>query len=91
YYFGYEPGKMMALSSDRVFQDPLHVLPERQRRLKVARGEKPYLYTISSDRKVSIVRKRWKLEKWEEVRDEILQFQLRDEKLLEGNHGTEEL
>ncbi|MCX7985846.1 MAG: hypothetical protein N2662_02770 [Bacteroidales bacterium] len=75
YYFGYEPGKMMALSSDRVFQDPLHVLPERQRRLKVARGEKPYLYTIASDRKVSIVRKRWKLEKWEEVIEEIPQFQ----------------
>lgn len=62
YYFGYEPGKMMVLSSDRDFENPLHDLPERKRRKHVGRGEKPYLYTIASDRKVSLVRKRWKSE-----------------------------
>lgn len=62
YYFGYEPGKMMVLSSDKNFENPIHKLPERQRRMKVGRGEKAYLYTIASDRKVSLVRKRWKAE-----------------------------
>lgn len=74
YYFGYEPGKMMVLSSDKNFEVPIRQLPERQRRKKVQRGDKPYLYTIASDRRVNLVRKRWKSEKVDEDLFEIQQF-----------------
>jgi hypothetical protein len=74
YYFGYEPGKMTVLSSDKNFENPIHQLPERQRRMKVKRGEKPYLYTIATDRKVNLVRKRWKSEKIDEDMIEMLQY-----------------
>jgi hypothetical protein len=60
FYFGYEPGKMMSLSSNKAFEVPIRLLPERQRRLKVPRGKKPYEYTVATDRKLNIVRRRWK-------------------------------
>ncbi len=80
YYFGYEPGKMTTLSSDKIFENPIRELPERHRRLKVPRGEKPYLFTIASDRRVNAVRKRWKEGKVSEEFFEDLFYQLEEEK-----------
>jgi hypothetical protein len=76
YYFGYEPGKMTTLSSDKRFETPIHYLPERQRRMKVKRGEKPYLYTIASARKINLVRMRWKADKAAEYLIENPQYLL---------------
>ncbi len=87
YYFGYTPGKMQVLSSDKKFQYPIHDLPERQRRLKVPRGQKPYLFTIATDKKVSSVLKRWKTG-INEKHEEFEQIIYPENELNEEDSGT---
>ncbi|MGC8803665.1 MAG: hypothetical protein ACP5PS_07840, partial [Bacteroidales bacterium] len=61
---------------------PIRNLPERKRRMHVGRGEKPYLYTIASDREVSLVRKRWKSEiSGREFIDNLQRIEILDEEV----------
>jgi hypothetical protein len=60
YYFGYTRGTMQVLSSDQDFVLPIRELGDRDRTQKVERGQTPYTYLISTDRKMQIVKNRWK-------------------------------
>ena len=48
YYFGYNRGVMQVLSSNQHFVDAIKDIRNRKRKLKVDRGEKPYIYMVST-------------------------------------------
>lgn len=60
YYFAYTRGTMHVLSSDPNFIQPIKELKDDQRILKVSRGQMPYLFIISSERKKNMFYQRWK-------------------------------
>ena len=97
FYFNYSKGKMETLSSDKVFEMPIHNLPERKRRMKTERGKPQYLYQISTMRKMSGVKTRWKtglsdeLKEFIETSTELEEIMIReDNNQNNGNNNEQE-
>lgn len=59
FYIAYTRGTMHVTSSDKVFNTMIRELPENERTLKVPRGQSPYSFTMSTERKLQMLRKRW--------------------------------
>lgn len=60
YYFGYTRGTMQVASSDKDFNDPIRELNDNERTLKIERGQTPYTFLMGTERKMLLVRNRWK-------------------------------
>ncbi len=59
YYFGYTRGVMQVLSSNRTFTETIMNMKTKERKLKSPKGETPYNYLISTDRKKNMFYRHW--------------------------------
>jgi hypothetical protein len=60
YYFGYTRGTFQVLSSDqKYFNDPIRNLSDNDRTVKVSRGQTPFTFLVSGERKKNLVVNRW--------------------------------
>ena len=60
YYFGYTRGTLQVLSSDQKgFNEPIRNLKDDDRTLKVSRGQMPFTFLVSTERKKAMVLNRW--------------------------------
>lgn len=58
-YFGYTRGVMQTLSSNKVYVETIMNMKTRERKLKTSRGQTPYSFLISTDRKKNNFYRRW--------------------------------
>ncbi len=59
YYFGYTRGVMQTLSSNRVYVETIMNMKTKDRKMKTSRGQTPYNFLISTDRKKNNFYRRW--------------------------------
>lgn len=85
YYFGYTRGVLQTISSNLLYNEALMDLPARKRKLKKRRGEKPYIYMISTHEKMQRFLMQFNTRFHEQTRESIL-----DEEEIERMHNQEE-
>jgi len=59
YYFGYTPGVLQVLSSNKNFNEPLLEIKADKRHIKGVNGETPYDYSVASTDRKNKFLKRW--------------------------------
>lgn len=59
YYFGYTRGVMQTLSSNRTYVETIMNMKTKDRKVKTNRGQTPYNFLISTDRKKNNFYRRW--------------------------------
>lgn len=59
YYFGYTRGVMQTLSSNRLYVETIMNMKTKDRKVKTSRGQTPYNFLISTDRKKNNFYRRW--------------------------------
>lgn len=72
YYFGYTRGVLQTLSTNQQYISIIKDQKVKERKLKVGRGETPYIYMLSTDRKKNMFLRRWR-EKLAAEEGEIIQ------------------
>lgn len=59
YYFGYNPGSLQTISSNREYNDIIMNLKDKQRKLAVKSKEQSYIYSLAPDRRVQLFLRRY--------------------------------
>jgi hypothetical protein len=67
YYFGYNPGSLQVLSSNRAFNAFIMDLKARDRKLRTRAGEAGYIYTVAPQRRLQLFLRRFEAEKQQEL------------------------
>jgi hypothetical protein len=72
YYFGYSRGVMQTLSTSRVFIQTIMGLKTKQRKSKTPKNGTPYVYIVSSDRKMQMFKRRFENNEVNEAEEPLL-------------------
>ncbi|MBE0652149.1 MAG: hypothetical protein IH594_00020 [Bacteroidales bacterium] len=59
YYFGYNPGSLQVVSSNRVFNNLVFELKAKDRKLKTRMGDTGYIYSLASERRLQLFLRRF--------------------------------
>jgi len=96
YYFGYESGVMHTLSSNKAYNSSINALKDKERKIKVKRGEKPYYLILSTNDKLNRFLRNFNTSLHEEIKadepiqDEVDADESDDEKGKKKNKDTNE-
>ncbi len=67
YYFGYNPGSLQVVSSNRVFNNIIFELKARERKLRTRLGEPGYIYSLAPERRLQLFLRRFNAETQQEM------------------------
>lgn len=59
YYWGYNPGSLQMVSSNRVFNQIIFNLKDKDRKLKTRAGSTGYIYSLAADRRANLFLRRF--------------------------------
>jgi hypothetical protein len=59
YYFGYNPGSIQVVSSNRIFNNLIFEMKAKDRKMKTRMGDTGYIYSLAPDRRVSLFLRRF--------------------------------
>ncbi|MFW5819676.1 MAG: hypothetical protein ACOCWA_00185 [Bacteroidota bacterium] len=67
YYFGYNPGSLQVVSSNRTFNNIIFELKSRERKLRTRPGEPGYVYSLAPERRLQLFLRRFNAEMQQEM------------------------
>ncbi len=70
YYFGYTPGSMQVVSSNRIFNNLIFELKARDRKLRTRPGETGYIYSLAPERRLQLFLRRFNVETQQEMEEQ---------------------
>jgi hypothetical protein len=59
YYFGYNPGSLQVVSSNRVFNNYIFELKARDRKMRTRAGDTGYIYSLAPERRLQLFLRRY--------------------------------
>ncbi|MFW5820966.1 MAG: hypothetical protein ACOCWA_06730, partial [Bacteroidota bacterium] len=67
YYFGYNPGSLQVVSSNREFNNIIFELKARDRKLRTRMGQTGYIYSLAPERRLQLFLRRFNSESQQEL------------------------